>query len=232
MKLELCVTDYAGILLAKKHRLDRIELCANLGQGGTTPSHGLVQLALQHIETHVLIRPRVGGFVYDGLEKETLLAEIHQLSKLPVAGLVVGALDANKQIDETLLTDVRKLVKDRVLTFHRAFDEMEDWEAGVEVLKRLRFSRVLTSGRADDVDAGFNSFRKLKEVFADDLELMPGGGIHCQNILRIAEEVQPAAIHFSATSKMPREDSRFATDSLCVAENKLTEILNAVRPVR
>lgn len=230
MKLELCVTDKTGILLAKKYKLDRIELCMNLEQGGITPTNGLTLLALQqHLETHVLIRPRAGGFMYDDQEKETLLAEIHGLMDLPVTGFVVGALKANKEIDTTLLGEIRKLTKTKDLTFHRAFDEMENWQDGVEVLKYFRFKRVLTSGRSANVESGFNKFKMIQEAFGDQLELMTGGGVNPQNIARLANEIQPAGIHFSAASTLKREDSKFATDRLKIDERKLVSMLNEVR---
>jgi copper homeostasis protein len=230
MKLELCVTDKTGILLAKKYKLDRIELCMNLEQGGTTPTNGLVLLALQQrLETHVLIRPRAGGFVYDDHEKETLLAEIHGLMDLPVSGFVVGALKESKEIDTTLLGEIRKLTKTKDLTFHRAFDEMAEWQDGVEVLKYFRFKRVLTSGRSANVETGFDNFKGIKELFGEKLELMPGGGVNPQNIARLANEIRPAAIHFSAASTLKKEDSKFATNRMKIDERKLVSMLNELR---
>ena len=226
MKIELCVTDRLGIELAKKYKFDRIELCMNLSQGGTTPSNGLVLLALQqHLETHVLIRPRAGGFCYDDYEKETILAEIHGLSDLPVTGFVVGALKENKEIDTTFLGEIRKLTRGKELTFHRAFDEMVEWKDGVEILKYFQFKRVLTSGRAANVEKGFTNYAEIKEAFDDKIELMPGGGVNSSNIRKLAEQVQPAAIHFSAASIIQTEDSKFATDRMKIDENKLVGML-------
>ncbi len=230
MKLELCVTDLAGIHLAKKYKFDRIELCVNLEQGGTTPSNGLVLLALQQkLETHVLIRPRAGGFSYDDQEKETLLAEIHGLMDLPVSGFVVGALKSNKEVDTTLLGEIRKLTRQKELTFHRAFDEMAEWQDGVEILKYFQFKRVLTSGRAANVEAGMNNFAEIKEVFGEKIELMTGGGVNPQNIAQIKKQVEPHAIHFSAVTKREAENSKFATNRMKIDENKLVEMLTALK---
>lgn len=232
MKVELCVTDLAGIHLAKKYAFDRIELCVNLEQGGTTPSNGLVLLALQQqLETHVLIRPRAGGFSYNDQEKETLLAEIHGLMDLPVSGFVVGALKENKQIDTTLLGEIRKLTRQKELTFHRAFDEMEEWEDGVEILKYFQFKRVLSSGRAANVESGMKNFQMIKELFDDKLELMTGGGVNSNNIAAIAGQVQPSAIHFSAASPIELENSKFATSRMKINEKKLVAMLKAINKV-
>jgi copper homeostasis protein len=230
MKLELCVTDLKGIQLAKKYRFDRVELCNNLEIGGTTPSNGLTLLALQqHLETHVLIRPRAGGFAYNDLEKETLLAEIHGLMDLPISGFVVGALKENKEIDTTLIGEIRKLTKKKELTFHRAFDEMASWEDGVEVLKFFRFKRVLTSGRAANVDLGLENFKRIQEVFGNDLEMMTGGGVNQGNIGRLAHEINPSAIHFSAAAKGTKDNSSFAINRLEINEQKLVEMLSALK---
>ena len=229
MKLELCVTDKLGITLAKKYNFDRIELCVNLEQGGTTPSNGLVLLALQqHLETHVLIRPRAGGFCYDGFEKETILAEIHGFNDLPVKGFVVGALKENKEIDTTFLGEISKLTRGKELTFHRAFDEMAEWKDGVEILKYFKFKRVLTSGRAANVEKGLANYAEIKEAFREKLELMPGGGVNASNISNIAQTVQPSAIHFSAASKMQAEKSKFSTDRMKIDEQKLVSMLKAI----
>jgi copper homeostasis protein len=229
MKLELCVTDLEGMRLAKKYKFNRIELCVNLEQGGTTPSNGLVKLALrQKLETHVLIRPRIGGFCYEDSEKETLLSEIHSLLNLPVSGFVVGALKHNKEIDSTLLGEIIKLTKQKELTFHRAFDEMANWEDGSEVLKCLHFKRVLTSGLATNVDAGIPNYAKIKEVFRDKIELMTGGGVNPKNIFSIIQNIQPDAIHFSATSYIDLENSKFATTRMKIDEKKLVSMLQAI----
>lgn len=232
MKLELVATDLEGIRLAKKYNFDRVELCVNLELGGTTPSNGLVLLSLQQqLETHVLIRPRVGGFTYNDFEKETLLAEIHGLMDLPVSGFVVGALKENKEIDTTLLGEIRKLTKQKELTFHRAFDEMENWEDGVDILKYFRFKRVLSSGRAANVDAGLNNYAKIKEVLGEGIELMTGGGVNIGNIAKIEQHVQPDAIHFSAASKIPPEKSKFSTDRMKIDEKKLVGMLNSIKGI-
>ena len=65
MKKELCAASVKAIQLAKKYNFDRIELCQNLEQGGTTPSIGMIQFAVSSaVKTHVLIRQRSGDFIY------------------------------------------------------------------------------------------------------------------------------------------------------------------------
>jgi copper homeostasis protein len=228
MKLELCVTDPKGIQLAKKYKLDRIELCMNLEQGGTSPSPALVHMALNAgLETHALIRPRAGAFVYSEAEKELILAEIHALKYLGVHGFVVGALKENKEIDTTLIGEISKISKGKTLTFHRAFEEMEEWKDGVEVLKFFRFKRVLTAGRAANVDLGFENLREIKAVFGSDLELMTGGGVNENNIRNLIKELGTDAVHFSASSIIIDTNSMFGGKRMEINENRLVSILKA-----
>ena len=94
MKVELCAGSIEAIKIAKKLNFDRIELCHNLEQGGTTPSPGLINYALAYgLETHVLIRPRPGGFNYNEGELEIMYRDILEVKELGAHGVVIGALD-------------------------------------------------------------------------------------------------------------------------------------------
>lgn len=230
MKLELCVTDPSGLHLAKKYGFDRIELCVNLEMGGLTPSPGLVHMALNMgLETHALIRPRAGGFVYSDIEKELILAEIHALKYLGVHGFVIGALKENMEIDTTLIGEISKITKGKDLTFHRAFEEMAEWEDGVGVLKFFNFKRVLTSGRASNVNDGMINLNEIKDCFGSELELMVGGGINAKNIRRVAEEIEPSAIHFSGANVIQDKNSLFGGSRMQIDENKVKDILSALK---
>ena len=230
MKLELCVSDPKGIQLAMKYRFDRIELCVNLEMGGLTPSPGLVHMALNSgLETHALIRPRAGGFVYSDAEKELILAEIHALKYLGVHGFVIGALKENKEIDTTLMGEIAKITKGKELTFHRAFDDMEEWEDGIGVLRFFKFKRVLTAGRAANVNEGMINLHEIKELFGEDLQLMVGGGVNSKNIERIAKEIEPSAIHFSGSNIFQEKNSLFGGNRMLIDEKKVIEILTALK---
>jgi|TARA_R110000737_G_C14624685_1_gene494461 copper homeostasis protein len=230
MKLELCVTDPKGLQIAKKYRFDRVELCVNLEMGGLTPSPGLVHMALNlGLETHALIRPRAGGFVYSDAEKELILAEIHALKYLGVHGFVVGALKENKEIDTTLIGEIAKITKGKELTFHRAFDEMAEWEDGVGVLKFFQFKRVLTSGRAANVDEGMKNYTEIKDLFGNDLELMIGGGVNAKNAKELVEDFQPSALHFSGANVIQDKKSMFGGNRMEIDEKKVYSILSSLR---
>jgi copper homeostasis protein len=230
MKLELCAASIEAIQVAKTYGFDRIELCQTLEQGGITPSPGLIEYALAYgIETHVLIRPRPGGFQYSRDEIEIILRDIHECKSIGANGVVVGALDEKGLIDE----DVLQLMVDHAdgmeVTFHRAFDDTYEVEQSLNTLINAKVHRVLSSGLASNVELGMKNLKAMQEYANGRIEIMAGGGINASNIKRIADEVSPNAIHFSGTSKfMLDEDSLFSESVLKVDESKVKGMLDAV----
>jgi len=230
MKLELCASSIDAIKLAKKFGFDRIELCQNLEQGGITPSPGFIEYALAFgLETHVLIRPRSGGFLYSRDEIEIMLRDILECKNLGAHGVVVGALNEYGLIDEFALELMVEKAKGMELTFHRAFDDCADWQKGLETLIRLGVHRVLTAGTARNAETGIPILTKMKQLAGDRIQIMCGGGINAVNVKRIITEVQPDAIHFSGTVKaILDEDSLFSESILKVEESRVKRILEAI----
>lgn len=231
IKIELCVASPEGISLADKYNLDRIELCQNLEIGGVTPSMGLVDLAIQKkVETHALVRPRMGGFNYSEDDFALMQLDIHRLEEAGVSGIVIGALVDNNKLAVEPLRKIRKAFPNLEFTFHRAFDDLNKWQYAVDELHNLGFSRVLTSGMAASVDVGLSNLSYLQDTMKGKLELMIGGGVNEKNIPRILSRIQPDAIHFSAT-KLHVDDnaSRFSVPRLIVDEKKLKDLLFLVK---
>lgn len=230
-KIELCSASIEAINLAARLEIDRIELCQNLEQGGLTPSAGLVRYAKEKgLETHVLIRPRAGGFFYNEDEFKVMLDEIETLKKLKVDGIVIGALTEQFLPNVQALKEVIQAANGLDLTFHRAFDEVVDWKKSLEVLIEAGFKRVLSSGLASNVEIGLENLKKMKQFVGNSIEIMPGGGVNLANIHRIIEEVQPDAIHFSGTVKtLLDEESLFSETILKVDEKKIEKLVNGLR---
>lgn len=66
---EVCLCDLTSATSAISGGATSIELCTNRGDGGVTPSIGLVLEVTnlcrgKDVDVHVLIRPRPGNFVY------------------------------------------------------------------------------------------------------------------------------------------------------------------------
>ncbi len=231
MELELCAASIQAFRLAKKFNFNRIELCQNLEQGGITPSIGMIQTALKYsIDTHVLIRPRIGNFIYSEEEKEIILSDIKDLHLLSIKGFVVGALNSKNELDIDFLNQIKSVHSTLDLTFHRAFDDIENWKLAIDQLVDLGFKRILSSGGKSTVDEGFQQLQQMVDHANGRIEIMTGGGINSMNIKKIATEINPSAIHFSGTSLLKSNNtSLFSTDLLIADETKIETILTALK---
>lgn len=233
MKIELCAASLSAINLAKEFNFDRIELCQNLEQGGLTPSYGMIEYAIAYgIETHVLIRPRPGGFCYYEDEQEIMLREIINCKEMGASGIVIGALTEKNAIDETFLSKVMQKAEGIEVTFHRAFDDCYDWKKAMTVLINHGVNRVLTSGLARNVDLGMSILKEMKAFSSGKLQIMIGGGVSAANVAKLNKEIQPDAIHFSGTIKMQLdEESLFSENVLKVDEARVKRILTALESI-
>ena len=231
MKLELCAASIEAIDLAKELNFDRIELCQNLEQGGMTPSPGFIDYALANgLETHVLIRPRSGGFRYSPEEIEIILRDVRECKILGANGVVVGILDESDLICKRSLELILTHAKGMDVTFHRAFDDTYEYDKSLDVLINAGVKRVLTAGLARNVELGMPVLKSMNEYANGRIEIMPGGGVNLNNILKLKNEVQPAAIHFSGTNKtIIDEGSMFSETILKPNRDKIIRLLNAVR---
>ncbi len=231
MKIELCAATLDGVKLAKKLDFDRIELCQNLEQGGMTPSPGFIEYALAlGVETHVLIRPRPGGFHYGVDELEIILRDIRECKDLGAQGVVVGALNERGLIDEFEVSKMVDVAGDMDVTFHRAFDDLYDYEKGIDTLINLGVKRILTSGLARNVDLGMSILQKMNSYADGRIEIMPGGGVNTNNIRKIRDEISPVAVHFSGTvPKVIDEGSKFSESMLEVDRKKVERLIEAAK---
>ena len=231
MKFELCAASMEAVKMASELGFDRIELCQALEQGGLTPSAGMIEYALAFgIETHVLIRPRPGGFFYSEDDIEIIYREIINCKRLGVKGVVVGALTEAGEIDAEILRKMVDLSGEMEVTFHRAFDDAIDWRKSVDLLIETGVTRVLSSGMSSSVDVGFPILKQMVAHAGSQLQIMAGGGVNAGNINRIVKEVQPAAVHFSATVKYQLdEDSLFSESILKFDPAKANRILTAAK---
>ncbi|NWU50625.1 CUTC protein, partial [Dromas ardeola] len=186
----------------------RIELCAGLVEGGTTPSTGLLQVVKQcvRIPVFVMIRPRGGDFLYSDREVEVMKADI-RLAKLHGAdGLVFGALTEDGRIDTELCTALLAVCRPLPVTFHRAFDMVHDPLVALETLISLGFERVLTSGCDSSALEGLSLIKRLAEqvmpsvLYVTQRFFPPGGGITERNLQRILEGSTASEFHCSARS--------------------------------
>ena len=238
--IEVCVDSLSGAKIAQSFGADRLELCANLPIGGTTPSAGLLRQVRDAVDipVNVLIRPRGGDFLYNTDEIVTMIEDIHFAKENGADGIVSGVLHPQGAVDPDLLRRLISAARPLPFTFHRAFDQIGNAEFNQAVLEMMGVERLLTSGQAPSAVEGIPLLKKM--MFAsENVCTMPGGGISPENITTILDELHPSEIHFSGTKTvssamkyhssvmMGREDS---TDSRMVTDpDRLGLLISSVR---
>jgi len=185
--LEACVGDVESAVEAMRGGADRVELCADLGAGGTTPSVGTIAQvvqALQHSRTkvRVLIRPRPGDFVYTTRELEAMKEDVAVCKRLGVDGVVVGVLRSDGTLDHRAIRELVETARPLRVTCHRAFDVCLDKESALEQLVDLGVDAVLTSGGKTSAWAGRDMLEKLQEQAAGRITLIAGAGVSETNV--------------------------------------------------
>jgi copper homeostasis protein len=198
--LEVAANSLGSALSAQEGGADRIELCADLGNGGTTPSYGTLAITRDRlrIPLYVLIRPRAGDFCYDAGEIEVMLRDIEICAKLGCDGVVIGALDTQGDVHETLCRELIAAAGQLGVTFHRAFDSARDQARTLDTIIELGCARVLTSGGEANALAGAERIAGLVKRAGSRLNIMAGAGLDASNIREMALRSNAREFHGSA----------------------------------
>lgn len=204
-KFEICANSVESCLAAQEGGADRVELCAGIPEGGTTPSYGEIKLArklLTKTKLHVIIRPRGGDFLYTPLELERMEEDIRICRELGVDGVVFGCLTEEGEIDREANRRLVELARPMSVTFHRAFDRTADPMKALEDIISLGCNRILTSGQQPKAINGINLLaqleKKLKEYPLPPIQLLAGSGVNEENIRQIFDATGIHEYHFSA----------------------------------
>jgi copper homeostasis protein len=199
-KIEIACFNLESATLAQKAGADRVELCANVSVGGTTPSIEIIQQARKNlsIDLYVMIRPRGGNFVYSEAELDQMKSDIVNIKKLGVNGFVFGILNEDKTINIEQNKALVELAKPFPCSFHRAFDAVSNYEQALEDVISCGFSTLLTSGTFSNVMEGKEVLKKLVEQAKNRIEIMPGGGLRSSNISELNQIVNANWYHSSA----------------------------------
>ena len=215
MKIEICVDSVAGAVAAERGGADRVELCDNLLEGGTTPSLGCIRLARQNIRIglQVIIRPRGGDFLYDDYEMQVIREDIRLCKEAKADGVVIGCLTAEGEIDQARTRELIGLARPMNVTLHRAFDMCRDAKKGLEDLVSLGVDRVLTSGQEASCLEGMDLIAALQRQAAGRIIVMPGGGITPRNVSRIVAGTGVSEVHL--TARVPVESRMTHRNSRC-----------------
>ena len=203
-KIEICANSVESAVKAQEGGAYRVELCAGIPEGGTTPSFGEIRMArqlLQQTKLHVIIRPRGGDFLYTQLEQEIMLHDITVARQLGADGVVFGCLTAEGNVDVPAMKKLMNAVGDMSVTFHRAFDMCRNPQEALEEIIELGCDRILTSGLEANAPTGIPMLKELIDQADGRIIIMPGCGVNPSNILQIAEETGANEFHFSGRSQ-------------------------------
>lgn len=201
--IEICANSAQSCVEAEAGGASRVELCAAIPEGGTTPSYGEIRMAQKltsTIDINIIIRPRGGDFLYTPAEVESMLYDIDMAKQLNVHGVVFGCLTKQGDIDVPLM---RRLIEASGLlsvTCHRAFDVCRDPFTALEQLIELGCDRILTSGQQPDAVRGIPLIKELVKRADGRIIIMPGAGVRENNIVRIETETGAKEFHTSARS--------------------------------
>lgn len=204
--VEVCANGVESCLAAQEGGADRVELCAGIPEGGTTPSYGEIKVARRVLTTtrlHVIIRPRGGDFLYSDLEVERMAQDIGMCRDLGVDGVVFGCLKADGTIDVEKNRYLMECSRGMSVTMHRAFDRAADPQRALEEIINLGFDRILTSGQQPKAVQGVELLAKLNRQAAGRIILMAGSGVTEQNIRDISEATGLHEFHFSGRESRP-----------------------------
>lgn len=203
MILEITVNSVTSALLAQEGGADRIELCDNFYEGGTTPGAGSIAKAKEclHIGLFVIIRPRGGDFHYSDLELDIMKKDIQLARDLGADGVVFGLLNTNGTVDRIHTAELVAVSRPMQVTFHRAFDLTPDPFTALEEIIETGADRILTSGQAPAAMEGAVVIASLLKQAGDRIMVMPGAGINESNILELYRLTGAREFHASLRTR-------------------------------
>ncbi|MCB0716453.1 MAG: copper homeostasis protein CutC [Chitinophagaceae bacterium] len=202
-KIEIATSDFATTKAAVEGGADRIELCANLFEGGTTPSYGTIQLCREKfsVDLFPIIRPRGGDFLYSDEEFEIMLRDVRFCKQTGCDGVVIGLLQRDGTLDKERTALLIESAYPLSVSFHRAFDRCIDPFQTMKELIELGCERILTSGQQPVAEKGIELIAALQKEANGKIIIMPGSGVKVSNIQLLAQRTGCMEFHASLRRK-------------------------------
>lgn len=223
MLLEVAVFNISSALQAQSAGADRLELCENPLEGGTTPSYGTLKTVKEKVTIPVfpIIRPRGGDFLYDDAEFEVLKKDVQLCKELGFPGLVTGLLKKDGTVDIERTKELVKIAAPLEVTFHRAFDRTKDPLQALEDVIATGCKRILTSGQVPNVANATSLIKQLIEKANGRIIILQGSGVRSSNLQQLIDETGGVEYHSSA--RMSADSAmQFTVDSM---NEKLTSTI-------
>ncbi len=221
LSFEISIDSVQSAINAERAGAQRVELCAGLTEGGTTPSLGMLKTVRKHINLllFVIIRPRGGDFLYTNDEFDAMCNDILEAKKNGADGIVSGALTADGEIDIEKTKKMVELAYPLPFTFHRAFDMCRNPKEALEQLIRLKVSRVLTSGQKQSAESGVNLLSEIVKQADERITIMPGAGINEKNIIFLIKKTKATEYHFSGKKPFPSK-MKYTNENISMGGSK------------
>lgn len=202
--LECCVDSPASAYAALKGGADRLEVCANLIIGGTTPTMALYEKIREQTDTdiRVLIRPRFGDFLYSEEEACIMCREIEAFRKAGADGIVVGSLCADGSIHMEQMKRFLEKAGSMHVTLHRAFDMCRDSMTALKQAKELGIRTILTSGRASSCMKGIGLLKELLSLSGNQITILAGGGVDADSVKMLLSQTSLTDFHMSGKKRI------------------------------
>jgi copper homeostasis protein len=203
--VEVCIDSLDSALAAQSAGADRVELCANLLEGGTTPSAGLIAEVRRNIsmKLHVMIRPRGGDFCYSQGEFRIMERDIYAAKDLGADAVVLGILDPKGAIDRGRMAKLIELARPMKVVCHRAIDMSRDLRKSLETLISLGLDYVLTSGGEQTAVDGSAQIARLVRAARGRIAVIAGSGINERNVRHLIHETSATEIHVGLSDAIP-----------------------------
>ena len=229
--LEVCANSVQSAINAQIAGAKRIELCENLFIGGTTPSYGCIKTTRERVDIaiNILIRPRIGDFIYSDIEFEQIKNDILVAKQLGVNGIVCGILLPNGEVDTERTAELVELSKPLTFTFHRAFDFTPDPYKALEDIIKTGATHILTSGQKNKAADSVDLLRELVKKAANRVAILPGSWINANTIKRI---VNTGANEFHMSGVKDVESKMiYRKENLTLNGNSLPDYVNQISDV-
>lgn len=203
-QLEVIAFNIQSCLIAEIAGAHRIELCDNPGEGGTTPSFGMISMAREStsLQLYPIIRPRGGDFLYSDDEFAIMTRDVQVCKELGCDGVVLGLLNADGTVDTERTSRLVHAAYPMGVTFHRAFDRVYDHRKALEDVIRCGCERILTSGLQPTVSEGIDTLKSLTDQADGRIIIMPGSGLRSSNLAEIAQKTGAVEFHSSARKQL------------------------------
>lgn len=229
--LEVCANSVQSAINAQIAGAKRIELCENLFIGGTTPSYGCIKTTCERVDIaiNILIRPRIGDFLYSDIEFEQIKNDILVAKQHGINGIVCGILLPNGEVDIERTAELVELSKPLTFTFHRAFDFTPDPYKALEDIIKTGATHILTSGQKNKAADSVDLLCELVKKAANRIAIMPGSGINADTIKHI---LNTGANEFHMSGVKDVESKMiYRKENLTLNGNSLPDYVNQISDV-